>query len=237
MTFSIQAQKLYEIPPGTIKINDSLYIDKGPIDNLMYLEFTKNVKKLWNYTLHDSLKLLELENIDKSLLSYSLNSDQNEKIYNEIILAENLKISDSVDINYYFNYPDYYYHPVIGISKNQAQIFCEWRTDMVNMRWSKELKNDKKEYKKIIYRLPTNEEYILAKKVFREKDKLLIINENSPLKIDLKNLRNKNNFILYNASEYTISDENFKENSLQINNIDQLDSPYTFFRCICELEK
>ena len=34
--FSIatKAQELLETPPGTIKINDTLYIDKGPIDNI-----------------------------------------------------------------------------------------------------------------------------------------------------------------------------------------------------------
>lgn len=226
-----KAQELLEIPPGTIKINDSLFIDKGPIDNIMYLEFTKKVKEFWSLTLHDSLKSLELINIDKSLLSEKLNPDQSNKIYDQIINVKDLKISDEIDLYYYFNHPTYSYHPVLGISKEQAQLYCLWRTDMVNLRWSTILKNEQKKYPKIKYRIPTMEEYKLAKKVFREDDKLLIINKNSPLEIDLETQRKKDNFILYNSSEYSATDKKFKENSISS------DNTYTFFRCICEVQK
>ncbi|MDT0649144.1 SUMF1/EgtB/PvdO family nonheme iron enzyme [Autumnicola edwardsiae] len=233
--FAIQAQKLFETPPGTVRVNDSLYIDKGPVDNIMYLEFTDKVKDLWNLTLHDSLKSLELENINKSLSSHSLNPEQSKEIYNKIILAKNQKISDSINILYYFNHPEYQYHPVVGISKDRARLFCQWRTDMVNLKWSKEIKDDKRKYKKIKYRLPTYEEFELAKKTMEENNNLLLVNQNSPIDLDLKKLLNEDNFILLSIPEFTTSNRNFKEDSPKLKNTDKPNDDYIFFRCICEI--
>ena len=230
-SLTTKAQELLETPPGTIEINDSLFIDKGPIDNIMYLEFTKKVKEFWSLTLHDSLKSVELINIDKSLLSRPLNPDQSSKIYDQIIQVEDLKISNIIDIYSYFNHPKYYYNPVIGISKEQAQLFCQWRTDMVNLRWSTILKNEQQKFPKIKYRIPTTEEYKLAKKVFQENNKLLLISKNSPLEIDLETQRKKDYFIVYNFPEYSAEEKKFNENSISS------DNNYTFFRCICEVEK
>lgn len=39
--YQLNAQENIDIvnPPGTIKLNDSLYIDKTPVTNLMFLEY------------------------------------------------------------------------------------------------------------------------------------------------------------------------------------------------------
>lgn len=231
ISFSAQAQELLETPPGTIRINDSLYIDKGPVDNLMYSEFTEKVQEFWSLTLHDSLKSLELKDIDRSLLSKNLDPEQSQRIYEEITRVENMEVSDEIDIYTYFNHPEYYYHPVIGISREQARLFCQWRTDMVNLRWSTALKEGKKYNPKIIYRLPTNEEYRVAKEVFLKKDKLLVVNEKLPQKIDLELLRARDNFILHDISEYTATGVYSEEKA------DPQDNTYTFFRCICEVQE
>ncbi len=236
ISFSIHAQKLLETPPGTLRINDSVFMDKGPVDNLMYLEFTNSVQELWSYALHDSLKSLELGNIDRSLGTHSLNENQNKEIYDRVTIAQNLELSKEVDISTYFNHPKYRYHPVIGISKDLAELFCEWRTDLVNLRWSKELK-DSQNYKKIKYRLPTLKEYMLAKDYFEKNYKLLEIDERLPLKIDLKELRNQDKFILFNNSEFTSRDQNFREELITSDQANQTEEKYVFFRCICEVEK
>lgn len=231
----MRAQELNVIPPGTLQLNDRLYIDKGPIDNMMYREFANRVLTLWSFTLHDSLKLLNLKDIDKSLLSVSLDPVQSAEIYNEITL-ENIHITQELDLHQYLYFPAYRYHTVINVSEEQAEMYCKWRTDMVNLLWSTKIKSKTKNYQKIKYRLPTFEEFELAKKVFLNEGKLLMINENSPLKINLQHLRKKDNLILYNISEFTSSDKKYIENTLQEKNVDPAENSYTFFRCICEIQ-
>ena len=235
ISFAINAQKIIEVPPGTIRINDSLFIDKGPVDNLMYSEFTDNVRALWTYTLQDSLELLELENMGHSLLTHSLNANQNKEIYAKVTVAQNLELPENVGIYSYFNHPEYKYHPVIGISKDLAQLFCQWRTDMVNLRWSAEVRNSNQKYDKIKYRLPTPAEYVLAIEYFTNKDKLLVDNKKSPLKIDLKELLYNDNFILFDIPEYTSKEQYFIEGSTKkVEN--RQDENYVLFRCICEVQ-
>ncbi|WP_405199160.1 SUMF1/EgtB/PvdO family nonheme iron enzyme [Christiangramia sp. LLG6405-1] len=238
ISFSINAQRILEVPPGTIKINDTLFIDKAPIDNLMYSEFTDNVQRLWTYILSDSLKSLELENIDKSLLINSLDKNQNKEIFNKITVAQNVQLPENVSLYNYFNHPQYNYHPVIGISKDLAQIFCQWRTDMVNLRWSTEIKNGDPKYKKIKYRIPTTQEYRLAKDYFSDNNKLLMINKFSPLKIDLKDLRDNESFILFENPEFSSTDQYFRNDSIKIEETNQQHTDnLVFFRCICEVQK
>ncbi len=232
VTLATQAQKILETPPGTIKINDSLYIDKGPVDNKMYLEFIDSVNALWNYTLQDSLKSLNLEEIDDSLLTRSLNPLQSEKIYEKITLVEDLKISDKVDIEYYFRHPKYQHHPMVGVSKEQAQLFCEWRTDMVNLKWGKEITNNKTKYHKIKYRLPTKKEYRMAKRSFIESDKILLPNTTLLKKIDMEILQRKDIFILYHIPEFT-STEKYLDS---LEKATKTKNNFTFFRCICEVQ-
>ena len=234
-SFSTQGQELFEVPPGTIKINDTLFIDKGPVDNVMYEEFTGSVQNLWTYSLHDSLKKLKLKNIDDSLLSVSLSPVENEYIFSKVTEVEDLKISDDVSMYMYFNHPAYKFNPVVGISKEQAQLFCEWRTDMVNLRWSTVI--DRDGYNKIKYRLPTEEEFKMAKEYFRERNKLSVIYEDSLLKINLEELRETDQFFLYKNSEFTGSGKNYKALSSLSDDERQSDSYYTFFRCICEVQK
>lgn len=236
-SFSINAQRILEVPPGTIKINDTLFIDKAPIDNLMYSEFTKNVQSLWTYTLSDSLKSLELENIDKSLLINSLNKDQNKEIFEKVTLAKNLQLPGNLSLYDYFNHPRYKYHPVIGISKDLAQTFCQWRTDMVNLRWSTKIKNGDPKYQKIKYRLPTTQEFRLAKENFANDNKLLIINKFSPLKIDLSEIRKKDSFIVFENPEFTLTDEYFYDDDMMLEKTTEQPKNWVFFRCICEVEK
>ena len=236
VTFSVQSQELEVIPPGTIQLSDSLYIDKGPVDNAMYREFTNGVLKLWNLTLHDSLKGLKLEDIDKSLSSTPLDPVQSIKIYNKVSLHESIEINDKIDLYQYLNHPKYQFHPVITVSKEQAEMFCKWRTDMVNLLWSTKLKNGTRNYRKIKYRLPTIEEYELAKKTFLDKDQLLLIDETSPLKINVKAPIKNDNFIISKTPEFTASNKKFTGNPLEVESSNPSDKTFTFFRCICEVE-
>ena len=231
LIFSANAQQVYETPPGTIKINDTLFIDKAPVDNMMYLEFMVKVKSLWNYALQDTLKSLSLEEIDESIISNSVSNQQNEEILKMITSVENIKISDSVNTEYYFNHPKFQYHPMVGVSKEQAQLYCDWRTDMVNLRWGKEIKENKNNYRKIKYRLPTDQDLHLATKVFSENEKIVFSDQASLEKINLKIPKEKEVFFLFDIPEFTQTEGDtalIEENKKY---------KFKFFRCVCEVEK
>jgi len=231
LIYSANGQQLYETPPGTIKINDTLFIDKAPVDNLMYLEFMTKVESLWNNKLHKTLKSMSLEEIDDSVISNFDSSMDNQELLNTISTVENIAISDSVNMEYYFNHPKFQYHPMVGITKDQAQLFCKWRTDMVNLRWGMKIKENKNNYRKIRYRLPTDKDLDLATKVFRENGKFVFSDQTSLEKINFKDRGQKEAFFLYNIPEFTQSEDNTaltEENK---------DFNFKFFRCICEVER
>lgn len=56
---------------------------------------------------------------------------------------------------YYFRYPSYSEYPVVGVSFEDAQAYCKWLTDTYN-------NDSKRKYKKVLFRLPSREEWELA---------------------------------------------------------------------------
>lgn len=123
--------KLTIIPPGTIAINDSLYIDKAPVNNVMYHEFLKSVNTFWNLSMHDSIKKIPTFNLPKKFYSNNSKINKNNELYGKMNLNNNSTLINQITIDNYFNHPKYNYNPVLQISKEQAELFCKWRTDMV----------------------------------------------------------------------------------------------------------
>lgn len=227
MTFSVYlfAQKsIFQNPPGTIQINDSLFIDNVPVDNLMYQEFTSSLKEKWNLKIHDSLKDLQLREMDLNILTSDLFNPDDKSLYEQVVYSKELNLPDDITTFEYYNFSIYKYHPVIGTSKEQAELFCKWRTDMVNLRWSSLLKNDTADFNKIEYRIPKKEEFRLARKRFSKQDSYLKVAKQSPLKLNLKDVRQKKLFFETSYPEY-LKDENPAKNE-----------DYVMFRCICEVK-
>lgn len=56
---------------------------------------------------------------------------------------------------YYYRHPAYQNYPVVNVSKEQAQLFCEWKTKEVN----KILKKIKSPLERVIVRIPTSDEW------------------------------------------------------------------------------
>ena len=87
---------------------------------------------------------------------------------NESGLAKNITLPDTSVWNlkqgymapyveYYFRHPAYAEYPVIGISHSQCLLFCEWLTKKYNA-------DPKRKFKKAVFDLPAEEEWVCAAK-------------------------------------------------------------------------
>ncbi|MEI6021653.1 MAG: SUMF1/EgtB/PvdO family nonheme iron enzyme [Bacteroidota bacterium] len=97
------------VPPGTIKINDTLYCDETEVSNLSWTEFV-----YWTKT------------------KYGKNSEA----YLATLPDKRVWMIDSSKVYFpyassYFSLAVYKNYPVVGISYEQAQAFCKWRTERV----------------------------------------------------------------------------------------------------------
>lgn len=136
-----QKKSKQKAPPGTVQINDTLFVDRTEIANVHWREY-----------------LFYLEKFD-SLNSYKALPDtlvwRDTAAYNEPLTE------------YYFRHPMFNSYPVVGISHEQAIEFCKWRTFAANFfRYVKE--NNLTDWKahlldtfpiKFYFRLPTKHEW------------------------------------------------------------------------------
>jgi hypothetical protein len=114
-------------PPGTVWLRDSLFIDKTEITNIHWLEFRYFLKR-------DSLELTyELSSADTTVWTNA----------------------STPQLKLYWTYPGYRYHPVVGVSYEQAVGYCTWRTAIVNQQMASS-------NFMVEFRLPTEDEWIYA---------------------------------------------------------------------------
>jgi len=120
----------YEFPSQTVRV-DSFYISKFEVCNGQYLEFLK-----------------ELYKIDTNLY-FSMLPDtlvwHEKSAYNEPY------------VEYYLRHPAYANYPVVGVTYEQSQAYCDWLT-------KKYMNEPKRKFKKVIFKLPTSEQWVLAAK-------------------------------------------------------------------------
>jgi formylglycine-generating enzyme required for sulfatase activity len=94
-------------PPGTTKVNDTMYVDKTEVANIHWREY------LYYLSLYDSASLPGA--LPDTTVWLHANGNAGET-YSE----------------YYFRHPGFNNYPVVGISYNQAVAFCQWRTKAAN---------------------------------------------------------------------------------------------------------
>jgi hypothetical protein len=136
-------------PPGTEKIvinGEVFYLDKQELTYLDYEEYLFYKIKKENISNEEYEKLLP----DSVIMER-----------NCVNCFENLKKQTGI-------HPSYEKFPVIGISKEQAEAYCEWRSKMVN-----EITTFKDSKEKVEYKLLTEEQVVFFNNTKKFKDKKL----------------------------------------------------------------
>lgn len=229
LLFSQAIETASFVPPGTIKLNDSLYIDQAPVGNLMFLEFIDRVKRVRKFVHTAPSQRVKPHITTTYALATSLSSLEIDSIYNRIKTAEVEKGRFSSEN--YLEHPNFSNMPVLDIPEDLAALFCKWRTDMVALLWAQKTKDQPQLLiPKIRYRIPTKEELELAYKTFDAAGRLKISTENSPLKMESS--YDKVNFQVYRLPEYTSGNKNYLAKGLDANR-----KGFTGFRCICEYKR
>jgi formylglycine-generating enzyme required for sulfatase activity len=122
--------KAIELKKTYAKIKSDLLMSKYEVSNQDYRDFLTDLQEtkqlsLYNQCLPDTLVW------------------RNETAYNEPY------------VQYYFRHPAYNNYPVVGVSYEAANEYCNWLTTQYNQ-------NPKRKYKSIRFKLPTSEEWVLA---------------------------------------------------------------------------
>jgi hypothetical protein len=226
------------IPPLTIKLNDSIFIDVAPVDNLMYSEFLTHLKFFWTERIHDSIKKMPNFGVTKDM-AYKVfeNIPNNNQLWVSQKIPPNLMVNNSINSNDYLEHPKYSFYPAVNISKEQAALYCKWRTDVVKLNWALNTKNLKKRRKNpldFIYRLPTKKELLTAISKFgysnstHKKDLMPL----SPYRTKYKSRYNKALFYKDRISEFVLDSLPFGSNWRKKESFNT-PNDYTGFRCVC----
>lgn len=218
------------VPPGTIKVNDTLFIDKAPVDNLMFLEFIDQVQRIKRYHESAKLKTQKLHIADLFFMKTLLNPSRTREIYEQIELIKSIG-SKRFSSEKYLEHPNFDHHPALFITKEMAEFYCEWRTKMVSLLWAQRtIETPNIIPPKINYRLPKLEEFELSKDIFVARSKLKILKKSSLLK--MKYDRKQNVLVFFNLPEYTSGPKQHIVSQFGFSEDDPV-----LFRCVCEYEE
>lgn len=257
--FSLSSTKVKykSLPPGTIRLTDSLYIDKYPVKVADYIEFLNSIRRFYNNALHDSIQkmpLYGLTNVDIMGMQEIFKGDS--MLYVRMLTRTWITYSNDerrYDVDYHLKSSKFYDYPIINISFSQMRKYCEWRTDMVKLHYAALCKTEKQRRKypmNFVYRMVKRKEwesvlgeYFYDVKMIKEEDQK---NSNVPKNIVKPYFKEKGRDFYYdvnNAAETldkAVVAFNFKWNEkYHIGDISyfKFDKPcdWVSFRCICEI--
>ncbi|MGJ8684625.1 MAG: SUMF1/EgtB/PvdO family nonheme iron enzyme [Nonlabens sp.] len=226
------------VPPGTVKLTDHLYIDRVPVTNLMYQEFLDHLEKYWSDKKHEKMKSYEKYGLDPDTVFAPYNG--NIRLLMSAHIDPRLFVQPKLDMNNYMSHPYYQWHPVVHVSQEQAELFCKWRTDMVNAVYgirSKNANQRKKYPAQVIYRLPSENEMTAAYTLLDKKLQLLTYQDEIYSYYGdfykFKRIQDENHMAVFEMKELSKNGEYFPLNkALSYYEADELN---TGFRCICEV--
>jgi len=131
--FSFTSRTKQFIPPGTVKYNDTLFIDQTEISNWSWREY-----EAWMRT------------------KYGKNSSQHMAVLPDTLVWRDNASYNEPYVEHYYRHNAYKNYPVVGVSYEQVLGFCKWRTEMVMIHLAKQGKYKLLDFE---YRLPTRKEW------------------------------------------------------------------------------
>ena len=151
-------------PPNTVNIGGGVYMDQTEIANIHWLEFI-------HYLAKDSTRDRYISMLPDTTVIWPLSKSD------IFIGRDGIDSTHQSDpekmVEHYFRYPGYRYFPVVGVSYEQAEMYCKWRSEAVMLTVNDELaKNNKKFRVKYTYYLPALEEYRKASDSLMERGTL-----------------------------------------------------------------
>lgn len=169
-------------PPGTLQLNDSVYIDATPVLNIHYKEYLNFMKNVIRFNI-DSFDAvtgnLPYFNFNLEAFIQQTEFEPNPDSLNYIIEDTVYRFCNNWTIfSHYLSHSYFNYYPLVNVNVAIASAFCRWRTNMVMFAYASEKKEKerKKYHKAVNYRLATTDELQSAVKKFKT-DNLLVYQE------------------------------------------------------------
>jgi formylglycine-generating enzyme required for sulfatase activity len=131
--FSFTSTKREFVPPGTAKYNDTLFMDQTEVSNFAWREF-----EAWTAT------------------KFGRNSPEHLLVLPDTLVWRDKSAYNEPYVQYYYRHPAYQNYPVVGVSYEQVQSYCKWRTEMVKTQLAMHKKYSSMD---VEYRLPSKMEW------------------------------------------------------------------------------
>ena len=151
-----------ELPPGTVRLSDSIYVDIQPVRVVDYLEFLSAIRNSYSPKIRDSIENYPLWGLSMKTYQDLLDRTPWDSLYFEKMLPRTLTTYandiQKYDVDFHIKNPQYFSYPVVNLSYRQVYEYCKWRTAMVMLRYAIKCstENQRRKY-------PMNLKYRLAK--------------------------------------------------------------------------
>jgi formylglycine-generating enzyme required for sulfatase activity len=160
-------------PPNGIWLKENTFIDQTEIANIHWLEFLFYLQRDSSAELHQRMIPYSANEdfIFRSFLNWKHLEDSGAFINSSHLIDSSYSQRNSLKENY-FRYPGFRYFPVVGITHEQALMYCQWRSQVVSTAVNQELEK-KGSHERVYYnfRLPSEEEWELAASGLLDPDK------------------------------------------------------------------
>ena len=219
------------IPPGTIKLVDTMFIDKQPVTNEMYKEFLRHRDYYWTT---ESSKMFETLPTHNAPLPDEIKVLQQNSYADAVSSLLNIKDTSEVALTNILDNPVYANHPILSIDYKEALLFCKWRSELATLRLNhiNKTKKSREQFpKKLYYRLLSESEFVNVINHFKQIDRL----KQLPVSEAGTKDHPEGYLITYNLDELLNDGSLFNIQSANIKT-DTLSKSKTSFRCICETE-
>ena len=148
--------KNYTSPPGTILLQKNFGVDYAEIRNVDYREFIYYTMQVYGKNSQEYIDILP----DTTVWNFEHDSIKQEQVIANTDSINPIWNKPFVDM--YLRHPAFANYPVVGLTYEQVQMYCKWRSKIVNEYYAifrAKSPLDKTIPSKVTYRLPTQKEW------------------------------------------------------------------------------